>query len=307
MRAQCYSQKDISLAIGKDKSVVSRELKRNCDKRNGRYDHDLAERKYEKRQKDKLRAIKFSEDVRKYVDSKLEQKWSPEQISKTPTPNGLRMVSHERIYQYIAEDKKKGGEKYKHLRRKKKYKRRCVIEDRRGKLSNTNSIHERPKEVDQRMRYGDYEVDLIVGAHHKGGILTMNDRRTGKVKIRKIKSKNSKHIAKLIVAALRGEKGRIQTITSDNGREFADHEYVSNKLGIKFYFADPYSSWQRGCNENLNGLIRQYFPKKTNFDTVSKNEIKRVENQLNKRPRKRFGFKSPIQVYNSLTKVAFAT
>ena len=157
------------------------------------------------------------------------------------------------------------------------------------------------------MRYGDYEVDLIVGAHHKGGILTMNDHRTGKVKIRKIKSKNSKHIAKLIVAALRGEKGRIHTITSDNGREFADHEYVSNKLGIKFYFADPYSSWQRGCNENLNGLIRQYFPKKTNFDTVSKNEIKRVENQLNKRPRKRFGFKSPIQVYNSLTKVAFAT
>lgn len=299
MRAQGYSQKDISSAIGKDKSVVSRELKRNCDKRNGRYDYDLAERKYQKRQKDKLRAIKFSAEVRKYVDSKLEQKWSPEQISKTPTPTGLRMVSHERIYQYIAEDKKKGGEKYKHLRRKKKYKRRCVIEDRRGKLSNTNSIHERPKEVDQRMRYGDYEVDLIVGAHHKGGILTMNDRRTGKVKIRKIKSKNSKHIAKLIVAALRGEKGRIHTITSDNGREFADHEYVSNKLGIKFYFADPYSSWQRGCNENLNGLIRQYFPKKTNFDTVSKNEIKRVENQLNKRPRKRFGFKSPIQEYNS--------
>lgn len=306
MKEQGYSQKDISITIGKDKSVVCRELRRNCDQRNGRYDFDLAHRKYKHRQRDKPRAIKFTDEVRKYVDTKLEQKWSPEQISLTPVPRGLRLVSHERIYQYIIEDKKRGGDKYKHLRRKKKYKKRCVTEDRRGKLTNTQSIHDRPQEVDQRSRYGDYEVDLIIGANHKGGLLTMNDRRTGKVKIRKIDGKSSKHIAKLIVAALRGEKDRIHTITSDNGREFADHEYVSKKLDINFYFADPYSSWQRGSNENLNGLIRQYFPKKTNFDTISKEDVKRVENQLNKRPRKRFGFKSPIQEFHLLTKVAFA-
>ena len=135
----------------------------------------------------------------------------------------------------------------------------------------------------------------------------MNDRKTGLVKIRKIQSKHSEHIAELIVAALSTEKGQIHTITSDNGREFADHERVSKNLGISFYFADPYCSWQRGSNENLNGLIRQYFPKKTNFDTVSDDEIKRVEQQLNTRPRKRFGFKSPIQEFHSLTKVAFAT
>lgn len=257
MLLQGYRQKDISTAIGKDKSVVSREVKRNCDQRSGRYDHDLAQRKYQKRQKEKPHAIKFTEEVRKYVDAKLEQKWSPEQISKTPVHNGLNMVSTERIYQYIMEDKKKGGDKYKHLRRKKKYKRRIVTEDRRGKLSNTKSIHERPKEVEQRIRYGDYEVDLIVGANHKGGLLTMNDRRTGMVKIKKIKGKNSKQIAKQIVAAMIGEKDQIYTITSDNGREFADHEYISQKLEILYYFADPYSSWQRGSNENLNGLIRQ--------------------------------------------------
>lgn len=192
------------------------------------------------------------------------------------------------------------------MRRKRKYKKRCVVEDRRGKLVNTQSIHERPEDVDQRSRYGDYEVDLIIGANHKGGLLSMNDRRTGKVKIRKIESKNSKHIAKLIVAALRKEKGHIHTITSDNGREFADHEYVSKKLGITFYFADPYSSWQRGSNENLNGLIRQYFPKKTNFDQVTKDQVKKVENQLNRRPRKRYGFRSPLEEFNLLTKVAFA-
>jgi IS30 family transposase len=306
MKEQGYYQKDIANAIKKDKSTVSRELRRNCDQRSGKYYSDLAQRKYKLRQKTKPRAIKFTEEVKNHVDLMLSHNWSPEQISHTPAPNGLTLVSHERIYQYIIEDKKKGGDKYKHLRRKKKYKNRCKTEDRRGKLSNTISIHERPKEVESRSRYGDYEVDLIVGANHKGGLLTINDRKTGLVKIRKIEGKNSKHIGKLIVAALRREKGRIYTITSDNGREFADHEYVSKKLGITFYFADPYSSWQRGSNENLNGLIRQYFPKKTNFDTVSKEEIKKVEKELNNRPRKRFGFKTPLQEYNSLTKVAFA-
>ena len=306
MNEHGYSQKDIAKAIEKDKSTISRELRRNCDQRGGKYTFDLAQRKYDKRQKTKPRAIKFTEDVRKYVDSKLEQKWSPEQISKTPISSKLRMVSHERIYQYIIEDKKNGGDKYKHLRRKKKYKKRCIVEDRSGKLVNTKSIHERPQEVDRRSRYGDYEVDLIIGANHKGGLLSMNDRTTGKVKIRKIEGKNSKQIARLIVSALRKEKGRIHTITSDNGREFADHEYVSEKLGIDFYFADPYSSWQRGSNENLNGLIRQYFPKKTNFDQVTKDQVKKVENQLNKRPRKRYGFRSPIEEFNLLTKVAFA-
>jgi transposase, IS30 family len=305
MKEQGYSQKDIANTIQKDKSTVSRELRRNCDQRSKKYTSDLAQRKCNHRQKTKPRAIKFTDEIMKYVDLKLEEKWSPEQISKTPTSNRLTLVSHERIYQYIIEDKKNGGDKYKHLRRKKKYKKRCVVEDRRGKLVNTKSIHDRPQEVELRSRYGDYEVDLIIGANHKGGLLTMNDRTTGKVKIRKIEGKNAKHISKLIVAALRREKGLIHTITSDNGREFADHEYMSKKLGIDFYFADPYSSWQRGSNENLNGLIRQYFPKKTNFDQVTKYEVKKVENQLNKRPRKRYDFRSPIEEFNLLTQVAF--
>lgn len=306
MMEEGFSQMEIAKTIKKDKSTVCRELGRNCDLRSGKYTWDLAQRKYNQRQKTKARAIKFTDEVKTYVDKKLEEKWSPEQISKTPVNNGLTLVSHERIYQYIIEDKKNGGDKYKHLRRKKKYRRRCIVDDRRGKLVNTKSIHDRPQEVEDRTRYGDYEVDLIIGANHKKGLLTLNDRKTGKVKIRMIEGKSSKHIAKLIVAALRREKGRIHTITSDNGREFADHQYVSSKLGITFYFADPYSSWQRGSNENLNGLIRQYFPKKTNFDTISKEEVKKVETKLNQRPRKRFDFRSPIEEFNLSTKVAFA-
>lgn len=307
MLEQGKSQKQIAEALKKDKSIISRELGRNCDQRSGNYNYDLAHRKYLQRLKQKPKAIKFTQAVREYVDSKLQDKWSPEQISKAPVSAEIQMVSHERIYQYIVEDKKKGGDKYKHLRRRKKYKKRCVVEDRRGKLANTKSIHNRPEQANQRSRYGDYEVDLIVGANHKGGLLTMNDRKTGIVKIRKITNKNSEHIANLIIAALKREKHQLHTITSDNGREFADHILVSEKLVIDFYFADPYSSWQRGSNENLNGLIRQYFPKKTNFENVSEDEVKFVENQLNHRPRKRFGFKTPLQEFFSFTKVAFIT
>lgn len=307
MLKQGHSQKYIAHTINKDKSTVSRELCRNRDLRSGKYNEALAQRKYKQRQAEKPRAVKFTEAVKTYVTTKLKENWSPEQISKSPSPAAMVMVSHERIYQYIALDKKKGGELYKYLRRRKKYKRRCVVEDRRGKLANTKSIHERPPEANERSRYGDYEVDLIVGANHQGGLLTMNDRKTGIVKIRKIESKNSEHIAELIIGALKAEKKLVYTITSDNGREFADHMRVSKELGIDFYFADPYSSWQRGSNENLNGLIRQYFPKKTNFDTVSHDQVKKVEQQLNNRPRKRFGFRTPIQEFYSLTKVAFAT
>jgi transposase, IS30 family len=306
MKEKGYSQKEIGEAINKHKSTVSRELRRNCDQRSGKYTKDLAQRKYTQRQKAKPRAIKFTIEVQQYVAEKLERKWSPEQISKTPVTNGLVLVSPERIYQYIIIDKKSGGNKYTHLRRKKKYKKRCITEDRRGKLANTKSIHERPQEAAERSRYGDFEVDLIIGANHKGGLLTINDRTTGLAKIRKIKGKNAKQIACQIVDALKKEKGRIYTITSDNGKEFSEHEYISKKLGIEFYFADPYSSWQRGSNENLNGLIRQYFPKKCNFDDVTVYDVRKVENQLNNRPRKRYGYRTPKEEYNLLTKVALA-
>lgn len=242
MFEQGHLQKDIAKAIKKDKCTVSWELQRNCDFRSGKYEYELAQRKYKQRQRVKPRAIKFIQGVKEYIDSKLEQKWSPEQISKAQVPESMQMVSHERIYQYILEDKKKVSDKYKHLRRGKKNKKRYITDDRRGKLANTKSIHDRPREANQRSRYGDYEVDLSVGVNHKGGLLTMNDRKTGVVKIWKIESKYSGHIAEPIIAALRAEKGRIHTITSDNGREFADHEYVSKKSVISFNFADPYSS-----------------------------------------------------------------
>ena len=305
MLEQGYSRKEICKVIGKDKSVISRELKRNCDQRNGKYTSKLAQKKYEKRKREKPKALKFTREVQIYVEDKLGLQWSPEQISNSCNKEEMQMVSPERIYQHIIQDKKEGGRLYKNLRRKKKYRRRIGVEDRRGKLKNRKSIHERPKEVDEKTRVGDLEVDLILGANHKGALLTINDRKTGLARVRLLKSKNAKGVAKAIVKALRSIKTICKTMTSDNGKEFAQHEYVSKKLGIDFYFADPYSSWQRGANENLNGLIRQYFPKKTSFEQLTWRDIKKVENLLNTRPRKRLGYITPQAKFDFLTKVAF--
>ena len=292
MVEQGYRQKDIAEVIGKDKSVVSREIKRNSDQRNGNYRSVLAQRKYESRKQEKPKAIRFTEEVKAYVEAKLEKKWSPEQISSTMTQECGHKVSHERIYQHIIEDKKKGGLLHKNLRRRKKYKKRIGASDYRGKIKDQKSINDRPVDVEEKTRIGDFEVDLVLGANHKGALVTINDRKTGFAKIKLVKSKDSKVVAKAIVQALKPYKNHLHTITSDNGKEFAEHKYISEKLGIDFYFAEPYSSWQRGANENLNGLIRQYFPKKTSFEQLTWREIKHVENALNTRPRKRLKYKT---------------
>jgi transposase, IS30 family len=306
MLQQNYKQIEIAKAIGKSKSVVSREIARNKDKRNGVYRSDLAQRKYIFRQKEKPRFHKLTGEVIKLIEVKLEDKWSPEQITSWAKTQKIEMISHERIYQYIAEDKKNGGGLYKELRRKKKYRSRIKTKDRRGKIKEQKSIKERPKEVEEKTRFGDLEVDLIMGSNHKGALITMNDRKTGYAKIKLVQSKDAKEIAKAIIKELMPLKNYIHTITSDNGKEFAEHKLISEKLGIDFYFAEPYSSWQRGANENFNGLVRQYYPKKTNFEQLTQKEIRNVEKQLNGRPRKRLEFRSPQEEFFLITKVAFA-
>jgi IS30 family transposase len=302
-----FNKTEIAIAVGVHKSTIGREIKRNCDLRNHQYRADLAHRKSIERHLNKPKRVKFTAAVQKYVEKKLKKQWSPEQISKSKLPKGLDiMVSHERIYQHIISDKKQGGVLYKHKRRQRKYRPRIMKEDRRGKIINAKPISQRPPVVDQRTRYGDYEVDLIIGSNHQGAILTLTERKTGIGKLRLLKSKSATVVSRAIIEALKKEKGKIHTITSDNGKEFADHQKISKKLGIDFYFADPYSSWQRGSNENYNGLVRQYFPKKTDFTKLAWSDVKKVENRLNKRPRKRHKFRSPIEEYNLLTKVAFA-
>jgi transposase, IS30 family len=305
MLQQNYKQIDIANAIGKDKSVVSREIKRNCDNRNGEYRSNLAQRKRDSRQKERKRSKKLTDEVAIIIKEKLEEKWSPEQITNRCKQQGIDMVSHESIYQFIKEDKDQGGVLHKNMRRKKKYRNRIKIKESRGKIKDQKSIKERPLVVDEKTRFGDLEIDLIIGENHKGALITMNDRKSGYAKIKLIKSKNAKQVARAIVKELKPLKQYLHTITSDNGKEFAEHKYISEKLGIDYYFAEPYSSWQRGANENFNGLVRQYFPKKTSFEELTWREVKNVERKLNQRPRKRLGFNTPEEEIYLLTKVAF--
>jgi len=308
MLKQGHTQKYIADVIDRDPSVVSREISRNCDLRSGEYKSKLADEKYTKRLANKPKTIRFTSAIKKLVNKGLSQQWSPEQISNYKYEDeSIKMVSHESIYQYVIEDKKQGGKLYENLRRKKKYRKRIGSKDKRGKIKNQTNIKERPKIVEKRKRVGDFEVDLVIGRNHKGALLTINELTTGYTKVRKLKSKKASEVSKMIVKVLMPYADICKTITSDNGKEFANHEYVSKELGIDFYFADPYASWQRGANENYNGLLRQYFPKKSCFNDITWRDVKRAERKLNMRPRKRLGFVSPLDKINSLTNVAFVT
>ena len=298
---QGESQTKIAETIGKNKSVVNREIHRNKDQRNGEYKADLANRKYLKRQKEKSKKKKFTDEIKQRAEELIRKEYSPEQIVGHCKDEGLDCVSHELIYQHVWLDKKAGGELYSHLRRKgRKYRKRGNSKDARGILKDRVGIEQRPAIVENKERIGDLEIDTIIGKNHKGAIVTINDRVTGMLKMAKVKRRTAENVRNEAILLLDEWKPFIKTITSDNGKEFADHKCIAKTLDIDFFFARPYHSWQRGANENLNGLIRQYIPKKTDFSTISDDYIKEIENKLNNRPRKRFDFKSPIFTMNKL-------
>ena len=294
MKEQGYTQKQISEAVGKHKSTIWRELERNCDMRNGKYRHDLAQRKCDQRHQNKPKRIRFTKQVKTYIDTWIAEDYSPEQIVGRAKRDGIECVSHERIYQYVWKDKKDKGSLYLHLRRKgRKYRKRGSVKDSRGIIKNRVDISLRPKIVEEKTRIGDFEIDTIIGRNHKGAMLTINDRVSGFVIIEKLNGKNARELANKTIECLVPCQKWIKTITSDNGKEFADHETISKELNISFYFARPYHSWERGANENTNGLIRQYFPKRSSFENITNQQIKQIQHKLNNRPRKNLDFLTP--------------
>jgi IS30 family transposase len=303
LRSQGFSMSKIGEFVGRDKSVISRELSRNSDQRNNVYKADLAQSKFHFRQRKKAKKIHFTEEIKTLVISLLKEDFSPEQIVGHCKIKNLKCVSAERIYQFIWDDKKKGGQHYKHLRSKgKRYAKRGALKGSRGIIKDREGIENRPLVVEEKQRIGDLEIDLVIGGNHKGALLTINDRATGVLKMAKIYSKEAREVQEKLIELLMDWKPVLHTITSDNGKEFANHKKVSEILEIKYFFANPYCSWERGANENLNGLVRQYFPKKYNFDLITEEEVLRVTNKLNNRPRKRFGFKSPNEIFEQKLK-----
>jgi len=299
--AEKLSHAAIGIRIKRNRTVVWRELKRNSDARNQEYKANLAHDKATKRHQTKVKKISFSAEIKNYVEKRIRQDYSPEQIVGRSKIEGIECVSIETIYQHVWADKKAGGNLHKHLRRKgKKYRKRGSSKDSRGILVGRVDISQRPSIVEAKKRLGDLEIDLVIGANHKQALLTINDRVSGMLLMGKVPSKEAVEIEKKTIELLADWKPFLHTMTSDNGKEFAHHENIANHLDLDFYFAKPYHSWQRGANENLNGLVRQYFPKKYDFFSITDEQILYVQKKLNNRPRKRFGYKTPNEVFANL-------
>lgn len=301
----------IAEILGREKSVISRELARNR-LANGKYKPEVAQDFYQYRRKHCRKSSKWlNPELKDYVEAQLREEKSPEQISGVMHKEKHSLtISHEAIYQYVWEDKRKGGTLCKHLRNQgRRYQKRGNNKNNRGLIPNRVGIEHRPKIVEQRSRIGDFEIDLVIGKNHKNPILTIVERKSGFALLRKLPSKEAKITAEQLVDAMLPIKDYVHTITSDNGKEFAKHELVAQELDAHFYFATPYHSWERGSNENYNRLLRQYFPKKVSFDQITEEQLKIIQQKLNNRERKRLGFVSPIKYLQNLllTKVAFTT
>ena len=308
-RCQIYALKTsgksgrrIAAQLGIHQSTVNRELKRNKGKRGYRY---LQAQKLSVERREIRKGIpkKMSSELKERIDEKLALQWSPEQIAGwlKRENNNQAVISHESIYQYIWQDRKAGGSLYKNLRRKaKKYFKRINGKTRRGQIKDRVGIEERPAIVEERSRLGDWEGDTIVGKDHQGAIVSLVERKSRYTLLRKVEKRKAERVKMAITLALNPFKGfALETITYDNGKEFAEHTAISKSLEVKTYFARPYHSWERGSNENTNGLVRQYFPKKTDFATLTEEDVARVEYLLNNRPRKCLDYKTPAEVIQS--------
>ena len=288
-------QKEIAKAINVSPSTVSREIRRNSGVR-GRYNWETAQANAVQTKRKKPGNHSINKEVMEEAKHLLvTEQWSPEQISGVLAKDG-KYISHETIYRMIRKDKAEGGTLYKHCRHKLKRRARPVG-GRRISIPNRTSISERPAEVDGK-RFGDFEMDTIVGRGNHGAIVTLIERSTSMLFMRKLKKgKNAKELARTVIHLLSPFKEHVKSITTDNGTEFACHEMIGKSLGVTIYFADPYASWQKGAIENANGLIRQYVPKTETFEHVSHQQITKYSKRINMRPRKKLEFKTPHECF----------
>ena len=293
-------QKDIAKAINVSASTVSREIRRNSGVRR-HYNWETAQANAVQTRRRKPGNRSVDKDVMEEAKCLLiTEQWSPEQISGVLAKDG-KYISHETIYRMIRKDKAEGGTLYKHCRHKLKHRTRPVG-GKRISIPNRTSISERPTEADGK-RFGDFEMDTIVGRGNHGAIVTLIERSTNMLFMRKLKNgKNAKELARTVIHLLSPFKDHIKSITTDNGTEFACHEMIAKSLGVTIYFAAPYASWQKGAIENANGLIRQYVPKKETFEHISQQQITKYSKKINMRPRKKLDFKTLQDCFYELIK-----
>ena len=297
-----HDQQSIAATVAVSPSTICRELRRNQGQRG--YRPGQAHHKALARRRHKAKATKMTAAVIERIEAGLGQQWSPEQIAgRLATTDGFRL-SPQRIYQHIQADRQAGGMLYRHLRHsQKKRKKRYGKADARGQIKGRISIDQRPAIVEEKSRIGDWEIDLVMGRARTGALVSVVERRSRYTVLGKVPSKQAEHVAAATIALLAAHKGHTETITADNGKEFAHHATISQALDAAVYFAHPYHAWERGLNENTNGLIRQYVPKGTALDTLSQAQVHHIMERLNHRPRKGLAFQTPHEILCKETEV----
>jgi transposase, IS30 family len=299
LRREGFKQNFIAKILKRSPSTISRELSRNEGARGWRPRQAQSKAAERLTSRGSNNARKVSEVAWDYAEKHLtEDQWSPQQIAGRAKLEGLPTISHETIYQHILKDKRSGGNLYTHLRCKKKRKKRYgSARSTRGIIPNRVDIDKRPAIVESRRRIGDWEGDTIIGSHTRGSVIaSMVERKSRYTVLTKSKDKTTTAVIKSINQRMLPIADLVHTITLDNGKEFSMHEVLATVLDADIYFAKPYHSWERGLNENTNGLVRQYFPKKSSFDNITEYDLQRVVKKLNHRPRKCLGYQTPLEI-----------
>ena len=294
------SQNKISDTLGRSQSSITREITRNTGMRG--YRHNQANNFAVERHKNKEKAIKLTAEIKEQLNIYIKKDWSPEQIVGRLKYEGNINLHHETVYQYILEDKLSGGLLYKHLRHQNKtYRKRYGAGHNRTGIPNRVDIDERPEEANNRERIGDWEADTIIGKNHQGAIVTLDDRKSKIRLAAPLLRKKACDVKDAMIKLLAPIHCYVKTITFDNGKEFTLHEKIAKALNCKAYFAKPYHSWERGQNENANGLLRQYFPKSMELIDITTQQVLDAVHRLNSRPRKCLGYQTPYETFEVLT------
>ena len=294
LRKQGFSQAAIARALGRHPSTISREVRRNQRQRcyRSKDADDMARTRLRKSRRNR----RLSEEDWVLVCSKLTERWSPEQI--VGRLRGRLRVNHETIYRYVWEDRRRGGTLWRYLRGScKKRRKRNGSYDSRGRLAGKRPITERPPGAQKRSRVGHLEGDTMVGSSDQQGVMTLVDRKTGYVWIGKLGRRTVEEANRCAISLIKRAGRRMRTLTLDNGTEFHGYKAIEEATGVRVYFAAPHHAWERGTNENTNGLIRQYLPKRASMARVDQRMCDWIARQLNDRPRKRHGYRTPAECY----------
>lgn len=299
LRKQGFNQAEIARELGRHRSTIGRELKRNSARFDGCYRPSKAIERTAGRRARSRRNQRFTRTDLRRVEAQLRELWSPEQICGRL--RGSLFISHETIYRHIWRDRFLGGSLHTYLRGARKQRRkRYGAYDSRGRLAGKKHISERPLAAEQRSEIDHWEIDTVIGKGEYHCLVTVVDRKTGYLVIGKLRARTKEHTNHRTLRLMRRHPQQFKTITADNGTEFHDYAQLEHATGVAFYFATPHHSWERGTNENTNGLIRQYVPKGTSMAKLSQQRCDAIAQALNDRPRKRLGFKTPRECFNEI-------